>query len=181
MDGFFCAIINNPQLAEILLPAVAVVMAAISGVKAVKLIRLRYHFQKSMILVPLYRNRARTISLAALLFLAAIGSVVMAFLSGLFVIFISAALAAFSGFFLLAVMSSVRFAVVDAGVVVPYRFIAWHELYDYYLNGHEIVFSGDSHGRRTLASTTIRMRFNVQDGHKLHIVLLQNKVKHKRD
>ena len=134
-----------------------------------------------MILVPLYKRRTASLVMAMVFFIASIAGVVLAVITGLVVIFISISVCAFSACNIMVVMGSVRFAVVDAGVLVPYRFIAWHELYDYYLDGNQIIFSGDSHGRRTLTSTTIKMRFNEQDGHKLNIVLLQNRVKHKRD
>ena len=179
--SLMCEIVNNPRLAEVVLPVVAVVMAVISAVKCCKLVRFQRYFRKSMILVPLYKNRTRCLVSAAIFFLMALGSVALAIISGHILTFAALTLICFSAFCLFTVMGTVRFAVVDAGVLVPYRFIAWHELYDYYLEGQNIIFSGDRHGRRTLNSTTVKMRFNAQDGHKLNIVLLQNRVKHKRD
>ena len=181
MSAIFCQIVNNAPLAEVLLPVIAVLVAVISAIKSAKLLRLSRYFRRSMILVPLYKRRTLATLLSAVFFGSAVVSVVLALLTGLLLIFISLAVIAFSVFCLLTVMASVRFAVVDAGVLVPYRFIAWHELYDYYLDGNQIIFSGDTHGRRTLTSTTVKMRFNVQDVHKLNIVLQQNRVKHKRD
>lgn len=181
MAFLISAIVNNAGLASVILPVVAVVLAVISVVKARRLTRLKRHFRKSMILVPLYKNRALALAFSVIFFLIAIACAFSAITSGQVLVFASLTVCALSAFWLVTVMGTVRFAVVDAGVLVPYRFIAWHELYDYYLDGNEITFSGDSHGRRTLSSTTIKMRFNVQDEHKLHIVLLQNRVKHKRD
>lgn len=181
MSLLLVEIVNNARLAEVLLPVIAVLTALIVAVKSTRLLRLQRYFRRSMILVPLYKRRTLTVLLSAVFFVLAIGSVATGLLTGQILIFVSLAVIAFSAFCMLTVMGSVRFAVVDAGVLVPYRFIAWHELYDYYLDGNQIIFSGDTHGRRTLTSTTVKMRFNAQDGHKLNIVLLQNRVKHTRD
>ena len=181
MAFFICQIVNNSGLASVVLPVVAVIMAIISVAKVSKLAKLKRYFRKSMILVPLYKNRMLAFVFSMLFFIVAVASVLLAVSTGQVLIFVSLAVCALSSFWLVSGMGSVRFAVVDAGVLIPYRFIPWHELYDYYLDENVIIFSGDRHGRRTLSSTTIKMRFNTQDAHKLRLVLQQNRVKHKRD
>lgn len=181
MLNLLSTIVNNEGLANVLLPAVAVIFVLLAGFKSVKLIGLQKYFHSAMILVPLYKNRSLSLFFAVICFIAFGGAVALAVLVGYFAVTVSFAVIAFSSAILFAVASSVRYAIVDAGVLVPYRFIAWHELYDYYLDDGTIIFSGDRHGRQTLSSTTFRLGYNVQDEHKLELILRQNKVKHKRE
>ena len=74
-----------------------------------------------------------------------------------------------------------KFAVLDSGVLLPYKFVEWSKLYDYILDEKEnsVMFTGDSHGRYTLSSTSIMMKYNPADLKKLQQILAKNKIKHK--
>lgn len=140
--------------------------------------RLKNRISTSIVLVPLYKGKASLI-FGALIILTLIivtfinmitGGANSYLLINLFIMLI----------FILALFITLitqRFAVIDTGIVAPYRYIDWIEFCDYEIEGNTVFFTGDKYGFGSLSSTTVRLYFNNSDLNKLQIILSRNKNK----
>ena len=167
------------QIERIVIPILAAFIVVLCLWRLRKLYVLQKSFRHSIVLIPLYKGRNTLFfglvffaacDLVCAYFLVVIGSVFIYLY--LMIIFTSCLVTCIG-------MLLSRHAVTDSGIVIPYRFIEWHNLYDYYVDGCTVIFSGNVKGQITLISTTLPMKFNQDDLGKLEYILNKNKVKHK--
>lgn len=179
MSIYLADVINNYRVALIVLPVIALLSVFLTIKKTLRLIEAKSHLDNAMIMVPLYKNNFWIVFVGCLVTLLGLGGVIYGALCEGVELFVCLFVICLSVTAIALQMATFRTAIIDSGVVVPYRFISWHELYDYIIVGNKIVFSGDKHGRSTLSSTTIELLFNPADLTKLQIILEKNKVKRK--
>lgn len=162
---------------NIVLPVAAAVSVVLCIFTVRKLARVQKHLNNSMILVPLYKSRLPLFICATVLFAAAIAFIAIAVIGGEIITYLSLALIAVAGFFMVAALMFMKFAVVDGGILVPYAFIEWQNLADYEINSekYEVFFTANYSGKTGLSTTTVPMKFNVADSHKLEILLARSK------
>ena len=79
---------------------------------------------------------------------------------------------------MLIAMMSCKYAVLDNGVLLPYKFITWSEFGDYVIEGDSVMFTGRN-GRYTLSSTSVKLRFNPKDVAKLEKILSKARLDNK--
>lgn len=157
--------------AFLLLAAVAVVWGAFA---MRKLARLNARFKNAIVLIPLYKRYKWQFVMPALMLAVLIGDIVYMALAkapsdymvGAGLIVIVVMLSA-----VMAMMMLTKCAVLDSGIVVPYRFIEWTEPYDYKIEGTSIIFMGDAEGFDTLGAATTRLSFDDANSDKLKFIL----------
>ena len=155
--------------------ALAVITAVWSGFIIYKVLRLKKKFNEAVVLVPLYKRSKWTHFSVILLGVCLIADIVfMAVLKAylvcgcLLVVIISLTA-------LLILMITLRCAVLDKGIVMPYKFIDWSIFYDYAIDGDTICFCGDKKGFDTIFSASTRLTFDESYKEKLIQILEQYK------
>jgi len=167
------------QIERILIPILAAFVVVLCLWRLRKLYVLQKSFRHSIVLIPLYKGR-NTLFVGVVFF--GISNIICAYymiLTGSVLVYLYLIIIFTSCLATCVGMLMSRHAVTDSGIVIPYRFIEWHNLYDYYIDGRTVIFSGNVKGQITLLSTTLPMRFNQDDLKKLEYILNKNKVKHK--
>ena len=161
--------------AFLVLAAVSVVWGAFV---VIKLVRLNGRFKNAIVLIPLYKKYKWQWVMPFLMGGCLIADIVYLSLSdsaadymvgaALMVIIVMLSV-------IMAMMMLTKCAVLDAGIVVPYRFIEWTELYDYKIEDSTIFFMGDANGFDTLGAATTKLTFDVANAEKLQFILEKHK------
>ncbi len=169
------------DIANIVLPIVAVAVLVICVLKIRALKAVQGALNSAIVLVPLFKKRIVITIGIAIMTVVVISAFYVIFTFGYVVPMLSFVVMAVSLIFLFFELSTAKFAVLDSGVLLPYKFVEWSELYDYILDQKEnsVMFTGNSYGRYTLSSTSIMMKYNSADYKKLEQILSKNKIKHK--
>lgn len=162
-----------------LMMVIATAAVAAGSVYTIRyLIRLRNRLNTSIILIPLYKNKISLIVAAFLIFILIIIDIIAIAISlGNIYTLVNLLIMLFFIFALLLTMMTQRFAVIDIGIIAPYRYIDWIEFSDYGIEGNTVYFTGDKYGFKSLSSTTIKLSFNREDLNKLELILSRNKNK----
>lgn len=164
---------------DIIIMAISISIAVITAVWStfiiVKIIILKKEFNKAIVLVPLYKRSKWTYFSVSLLGACLIADIVFlavlqAYLICGCILVIIASLTV-----LLIIMMTLKCAVLDTGIVVPYRFIEWTHFYDYKVEGNTIFFCGDKKGFDTMSSASTRLTFDEINKEKLVQLLDQYK------
>lgn len=157
---------------------IAIVSLIWSIVAIKKLLDLKKSFNKDIVLVPLFKRSKWTYFSIGLLACAFIADLVLTivleeYLIGGCVLVIIASL-----FALLLVINSLKFAVLETGILMPYKYVTWQQFYDYKVEGNTIFFCGDKKGFDTMFAATTRLTFDVKLKEKL-VALLEDKKQNK--
>ncbi len=169
------------EISTIISPIAAVVILTVCVLKILEIRKVQEALNSAIVLVPLYKKHYLLIVGLGVLFAIVAGAVFVIITQGYLIAMLGLSLTAISLIALLITMLGSNFAVLDSGVLLPYKFVEWSELYDYIIDNkkNSVMFTGDSHGRYTLSSTSIMMSFNKVDLKKLEEILSKNKIKHK--
>ena len=170
---------GNYEIAIIVMPILAVIVLVLVVLKMKSLIVLQSKFKQAIVLVPLYKKRFSLLFSIFILFLCDVACFYFIIKDNYVIIFFSLIAIITSVIVLMVYMVMFRLAVMDKGILVPYRFIEWHHLYDYYIEGYKVSFGGNDKGLDTLTSNTPPLKFNVADLNKIKYILDKNRVKHK--
>lgn len=160
--------------AVLIVCAIAAVGLTIYSV--MKIARLNARFESAIVLIPLYKKSKLPLAFIIIFVILLIGDLIwLSFSKNLIPpIMISVILA--SGIVLFITMMKSRCAVLDSGVVVPFRFIDWTHLYDFKVENGEIFFCGDENGNDTLNGVTPKMTFDAANMEKLNYILNSRKI-----
>ncbi|MFW5780750.1 MAG: hypothetical protein ACOCWI_04805 [Bacillota bacterium] len=142
-----------------------------------KIRRLKQKYRSAIILIPLYYNRIwHILLLVVYVFLIAVAFILM-FMTQLYIIFCSIIFILIMFSALLIKMMTCRFAVLDCGIVTPFRYINWLHLYDYKIENDKIFFYKDENGYDTIRAISPRLSFDEANTNKLKFLLKRHKVK----
>lgn len=166
-------------IAAVVMPILAAIALLLVAAKLRKLIKLQSKFKQSIVLVPLYRRKFSLIFGFVMLLCCDVFCAYYFIQENYAILFICLVIVSTSFMVLTIFMFQFKFAIMDKGILVPYRFIEWHHLYDYYIEGFTVSFGGNAKGQDTLTANTPPLKFNVADLEKLKYVLAKNQVKHK--
>ena len=169
--------IRIDPLTTVFAPIVAVIVVGLVAYRIAKLNAVQRNLNNSMILVPLYKARTPLVlALAAFLVITG-GCIALAVMDGEAILYGSLAVVSVSVAVLVARMLAVKYAVVDNGILVPYAFIDWQHLSDYEIDmdSYTVFFIADKGGKKGLATTSVSLKFNVADAHKLEMLLTGRK------
>ena len=170
---------ENYKIAIIVMPILAVITLVSVILKMKSLVILQNKFKQAIVLVPLYKKRFSLLFSVFMLFLCDVACFYFMVKDNYVIIYFSLITVITSMIVLMVYMVTFRLAVMDKGILVPYRFIEWHHLYDYYIERYKVSFGGNDNGLDTLTSNTPPLKFNVADLNKIKYILDKNRVKHK--
>ncbi|MBR7111279.1 MAG: hypothetical protein IKC83_05320 [Clostridia bacterium] len=173
--------IGATDVSTIIISIVAICVTAVCVIKIREIKSVQGELNSAIVLVPLFKNRiVLTVGIGLLVSLL-IGAFYLLFTVGYVIAMLGLIVMLISIIWLFCNLFVAKFAVLDSGVLLPYKFVEWSKLYDYILDEKEnsVMFTGDSHGRYTLSSTSIMMKYNPADLKKLQQILAKNKIKHK--
>lgn len=158
----------------IILTTVVVAAGCLYSIRYLSLLKQR--LSKSIILVPLYKSKAALI-IGSLIILALIIIAVINMIIHPDMIYLLINIAVMLVFILalLVTLITQRFAVIDTGIIAPYRYIDWIQFSDYEIEDNTVFFTGDKYGFSSLSSTTMRLSVNSSDINKLELILSRNK------
>ena len=154
----------------------ATVIVVISCILTIRYLeRLKKRLSTSVVLVPLYKSKISLIIGEIIILTLLIITIIDMASASILYVHINLIIMLVSVFALLMALIMQRFAVIDTGVIVPYRYIDWIAFSDFEIEGKTVYFTGDKDGFSSLVSTTVRLSFNTSDLNKLQLVLTRNK------
>jgi len=169
-------------MTQAILNSLAVTIAALTILWVVILIRrmlkLNVIFNHAIVLIPLYHKKTWLIILNTLLLLFAFAAVILGFLTRHYTIFTSLLTVILSLIALVTTMLAGKFAVLDSGIIVPFRFIDFMHLYEFKIEGNKIFFCRDNKGYDTISSITPNLTFSIENLSKLEYLLNKHINKH---
>lgn len=144
-----------------------------------KVRQLKLKYKAAIILIPLYYTKAWHILLVSAYLILVITAVVLMITTHMYIIFASIIiiLAMFTS--LTIKMMTCRFAVLDCGIVTPFRYINWLHLYEYRIEHGRVFFYIDEDGYDTIRAISPRLSFDEANTAKLEFLLNRHKVKTK--
>lgn len=157
--------------------AIAVFAVVISVFAMQKVRKLKSNYKAAIILIPLTYNKIWEVVAVLLFAVLALASIVGMILTKEYIIFAAVLVVIISLCWLMIKMMTCRFAVLDSGIVTPFRYIDWLHLYDYRIEGNKVFFFRDAEGYDTIRAISPRLSFDEANRGKLEFLLTKNKVK----
>lgn len=155
--------------------SIAVVLAAMSvfwvGSHIKRMIRLNSLFNNGMVLIPLYLKKTWYLIINTILLCLTGFAIIAALATRHYIMYGCAALICLCLVALLSVVIASRFAVLDCGIIVPFRFIDYLHLYEYKIEDNTIFFFKDEKGFDSLSAVTPKLRFSEEHLPKLEYLL----------
>ncbi|MDI9486405.1 MAG: hypothetical protein QM214_00605 [Bacillota bacterium] len=164
---------------DILFIILAAGSAALCSRAMLKVRRLKQKYNNAIILIPLYYNRVWHVLLLVTYVLLIVVALILMFMTRLYIIFCSITFILIMFSALLIKMMTCRFAVLDGGIVTPFRYINWLHLYEYKIEGNRVFFYKDENGYDTIRAISPRLSFDEANISKLEFLLNRHKVKAK--
>jgi len=160
---------------EQIIDVIAIVVAGLTvfwtGSHIKKLIKLNALFNNGMVLIPLYLKKTWYLVLNTFLLFLFGGAVLVAIASGQHILYGCIALTCLCLIALVSTMLASRFAVLDCGIIVPFRFIDYMHLYEYKIEDNTVFFCRDEKGFDSLAAVSPKLRFSPEHLSKLEYIL----------
>lgn len=163
------------DISIIILPIMSVALVAIAIFKILEIKKVQQALNSAIVLVPLYKRKIALIIASVIVLLVMAGTAVIMVVYGWIIECVSLLTGEFAVLVTLTAMMSCKFAVLDNGVLLPYRFVPWSEFDDYVIEGESIMFTGRD-GTYTLSSTSVKLTFNPTDKGKLEKILSKSKL-----
>lgn len=154
--------------------AVAAVIWSMLVIK--KIVKLNARFSAAIVLIPLYKKSHIPIIAISVFTVFGIADIVFMVIYAEYLICASLLLICLSVIATSIAIIKLRCAVLDSGIVVPFRFIDWTHLYDYSVENNDIFFCCDNKGNDTIKSATQKMRFDESNLEKLDYILSKHKI-----
>lgn len=151
--------------------AIAVISVVWSILCVKKLFDLKKLFNSSTIVVPLYKKNRWTQFSIAFLCACLIADIVLMIVLKAYIVCVCIMVVILALIAVLFFMMTLKCAVLDSGVVIPYKYIDWAHLHDYCIEGNSIFFCGDKKGFDTLTSASSKLIFDEQNYDKLKLIL----------
>ena len=171
-------LLASVNISLIILPITSVVLALIAIFKILEIKKVQQALNSAIVLVPLYKKKSALLVASFLIISLMVLSVVVGVLFGLVIESVCLLAGETCVLAIVIALLSCKFAVLDNGVLLPYRFILWSEFSDYVIENDKIMFIGRD-GSHTLSSTSVKLSFNVADKAKLEKILSKSKDSHK--
>ncbi len=142
-----------------------------------KLLELKKILNENVVLIPLFKRSKWTYFSFALLVVCFIADIVYLILYKEYLVCSCILVIIISLMTLLAFMIKFKCAILDTGLVVPYKFIPWETFYDYGFDSEALFICGDKKGLDTLTASTTRLDFDKSKRNEVVEIL----EKHKRN
>ena len=119
------------DLSTVIIAIIAVCVTIICVMKIREIKKVQGELNSAIVLVPLFKNHAvLTVGLGILVSLM-IGAFYILFTQGYIVAMLGLIIMLASLICLFYNLFKAKFAVLDSGVLLPYKFVEWSKLYDY--------------------------------------------------
>lgn len=162
---------------NLLFGLLAVASIIFCSIAMYKIRQLKLKYKAAIILIPLYHRKIwyifSLVLLAILLFL----SILFIAITKMYVIFCSIIISISMIIALLIRMMTCRFAVLDCGIVSPFRYIDWLHLYEYKIENNKVFFYKDEEGYDTINAISPKLSFDKANLNKLEFLLNKHRVK----
>lgn len=157
---------------------VALATVAMCVYAMMRIRKLKKRYRASIILIPLYYNRSWEIVAVTGLAILDIVSIVLMIVTGKYVIFACLFVIILMFIITMIKMLSCRYGILESGIITPFRYISWLNLYDYrILPGNKFFIFRDSQGYDTIRAITPKMGFDAANREKVEFLLNKNKSK----
>lgn len=167
-------------MVEIIIDAVVILLAVITIVWSVfvirKLLELNRRFSSAIVLIPLYKRSKWPVFALAFLGVCLLADIIVMAVAGHYALCVSIMVIIACLGVVLVMMITTKCAVLDSGVLVPYRFIDWAHFCDYATDGSTIFFCGDNNGFDTVNAATTKLNFD--EANKAKLVYILDKYRH---
>ncbi len=170
------------ELFKILILVLSIVIAVASIVWSVIIIKKIYALKKiineNVVQIPLFKRSKWTHFSFALLVVCLIANIIYLTIYKEYLVCSCILVIIISLMTLLVFMMKFKCAILDIGVIVPYKFIPWETFYDYGFDDKALFICGDKKGFDTLTASTTRLDFD--NSKKNEVIEILDKYKHNR-
>lgn len=142
-----------------------------------KVRQLKQKYRAAIVLIPLYYTKAWHITMVVVYVAFIVTAIVLMFTTKLYVIFSSIIVILIMFTILVIKMLTCRFAVLDCGIVTPFRYINWLHLYEFKIEDGKVFFYKDEDGYDTTRAISPKLCFDEANTSKLEFLLDRHKVK----
>lgn len=160
-----------------ILVAIASIVFCSRAMYKVRQLKLKY--RAAIILIPLYYSKGWHILMLSLYIILIITAIALMITTKLYVIFASLIVILVMFSILVIKMLTCRFAVLDSGIVTPFRYINWLHLYEFEIEKGKVFFYRDEDGYDTTRAISPKLSFDEANTGKLEFLLNRHKVKGK--
>ncbi len=165
------------QIIDIIAIMIAGLTVFWTGSHIKKLIKLNALFNNGMVLIPLYLKKTWYLVLNTFLLFLLVGSILVAIALGQYILFGCIALVCLCLIALVSTRLATRFAVLDCGIIAPFRFIDYMHLYEYKIEDNTVFFCRDEKGFDSISAVTPKLRFAPEHLPKLEYILKKHIIK----
>lgn len=155
--------------------SIALISAVWSAIAIIKLLKLKKQFDNSVVVVSLYKRSKWTHFTISFLALALVADIVFMIVLKAYLVCACILVILLSLIALLIVMMTLKYAVLQDGIMIPYKFVPWDKFYDYKVYDNHIIICGDKKGFDTLTAATTPLEFDDNDKNELIEILEKNK------
>lgn len=155
--------------------SIALISAVWSAIAIIKLLKLKKQFDNSVVVVSLYKRSKWTHFTISFLALALVADIVFMIVLKAYLVCACILVILLSLIALLIVMMTLKYAVLQDGIIIPYKFVPWDKFYDYKVYDNHLIICGDKKGFDTLTSATTPLEFDDNDKNELIEILEKNK------
>ncbi len=156
--------------------SIAVISAVWSVIAIVNLLILKKKFNNAIVVALLYKRSKWTHFTISFLALAVVADIVFMVVLKAYLVCACILVILISLIALLIVMMTLKYAILEDGIVIPYKFVPWDKFYDYKIYDRHIIFCGDNKGFDTLSSATTPLEFDDSVKVELTEILDKNKL-----
>ena len=156
--------------------AIAIITVVWSTLIILKIVKLKKHFNKAIVIVPLYKRSKWTHFSVCLLGVCLITDIVFMAVLKAYLVCSCILVILVSLIVLLVFMMTLKCAILDSGIIIPYKFIHWSTFYDYGIENDTIFICGDKKGFDTFTAASTRLTFDEINKEKIVQMLEQYKM-----
>ena len=155
--------------------SIAVISAVWSTIAIIKLLKLKKQFDNAVVVISLYKRSKWTHFTISFLALTTVADIVFMIVLKAYLVCSCILVILLSLIALLVVMMTLKYAVLQDGIVIPYKFVSWKNFYDYKIYDNHLIICGDKNGFDTLTAATTPLEFEDSSKERLIEILEKNK------
>ncbi len=155
----------------------ALIAVALSLLAMRKINQLKFKYKTAIVLIPLYYTKVWHIMLLGIYLALIVISFALMITTTKYIVFVSIMVILIMFSAVAVKMLTCRFAVLDCGIVTPFRFINWLHLYEYKIKNNKVFFYKDADGYDTIRAISPRLSFDEANKEKLEFLLNSHRVK----
>lgn len=136
-----------------------------------RVINLNVIFNHAIVLIPLYHKKTWLFIINIMFLCFLVGAVILGLVTRYYTFYGSVIVVLICLITLISSMIAAKFAVLDSGIIVPFRFIHFMHLYEYSIEDNKVFFCKDEKGYDTINSISPKLFFSLENLNKLEYLL----------